>query len=458
MQYSITRRALALAALIILPQATLIFAMGAPGWVRWFSVAAGLVGVALAGLWSWGLARRIKSLTGFVNRLLDLTSTPPKLKAGNDELGELVHSLSDVAPQVGELVNQLSTELMRREAILASMTDAIVAVDARLNVTFCNQAFVRVVGSQANIEGVALIRIVRDPGLNQVVKRVVDSGETIRTRLQPFAPGGLAFDIYAAPLATSGWRGAIAILHDVTPLERLERAKRDFVANVSHEFRTPLATITGFAETLLDGGLEDGANRRRFVEIIQANGARLNHIAADLLTLSEIEDGRPGAGARPISIRQAIAGAMRAIEPAASLMHLNLRADAIPDLYVLGYGIRFEQALLNLIDNAVKFNKEGGEVAVSAGEGEGGQMEIRISDTGVGIPQEDLSRVFERFYRVDKARSRQVGGTGLGLSIVKHAIEQMNGTIILESRLGEGSTFRVLLPGCAAPAAGVLTV
>jgi two-component system phosphate regulon sensor histidine kinase PhoR len=458
MQYSISRRALALAAAIVLPQVFLVSAFGAQPWARWVSLAVALSGISIAGLWSWSLARRIKNLTGFVNRLLDLTSTLPKPRAGDDELGELVDSLSVIAPQVGELVNQLSTELMRREAILASMTDAVLAVDSRLNVTFCNDAFAHAVGSRSNIEGVPLIRVVRDPGLNQVVKHVVESGEMVRKRLEPLTPGGLTFDVYAAPLSSSTWRGAIATLRDVTPVERLERAKRDFVANVSHEFRTPLATITGYAETLLDGGLEDHANRRRFVEVIQANGVRLNNIAADLLTLSEIEDGRPDAGARPISIRQVIGNAIRAIEPAASLMRVNLSADPISDLYVLGYGIRFEQALLNLIDNAVKFNKEGGDVGVSVLESPGGQIEIRISDTGVGIPAEDLSRIFERFYRVDKARSRQVGGTGLGLSIVKHAIEQMNGAIAVESRLGQGTTFRIFLPGCAAPGGDLLTV
>jgi len=458
MQYSLSRRAIALAATIVLPQILLVYVSGAPPWVRWVSLAAALSGISMAGLWSWSLARRIKNLTGFVHRLLDLTTTLPKLKAGDDELGELVDSLSDIAPQVGELVNQLSTELMRREAILASMTDAVLAVDARLNITFCNDAFVDAVGGQSHIEGVPLIRVVRDRGLNEVVKHVADSGEIVRKRLEPFMPGGPTFDIYAAPLSSSPWRGVIAILHDVTPVERLERAKRDFVANVSHEFRTPLATITGYAETLLNGGLEDHANRRRFVEIIQANGVRLNNIAADLLSLSEIEDGRPGDGARPISVKQAISSAIRAIEPAASLMRVNLSADPISDLYVLGYGVRFEQALLNLIDNAVKFNKEGGDVAVSALESPAGQIEIRISDTGLGIPQEDLSRIFERFYRVDKARSRQVGGTGLGLSIVKHAIEQINGTVTVESRLGQGTTFHVFLPKCPVPGGDLLTV
>jgi two-component system phosphate regulon sensor histidine kinase PhoR len=220
---------------------------------------------------------------------------------------------------------------------------------------------------------------------------------------------------------------------------------------VSHEIRTPLATIRGYAETLLEGGLEDKHNRRQFVEIIQANGVRLNNIAADLLTLSELESGRPGAQPGPISLNDVLCGAIRAIEPAAHLMNVELRADPIPDLYLSGHGIRLEQALMNLLDNAVKFNKPKGEVHVQVHDRPGNRIEIRVSDNGVGIPAEDLSRIFERFYRVDKARSRQVGGTGLGLSIVKHAVEQMGGTVAVESELGKGSTFVVMLPQCPRP-------
>lgn len=250
----------------------------------------------------------------------------------------------------------------------------------------------------------------------------------------------------AAPLANSTSRGAIAILRDVTPQEHLERIKRDFIANVSHEFRTPLATIRGYAETLLDGGLEDHENRRKFVEIIQANGTRLNNIAADLLTLSELDAGQPGPEPGPIPVGDAVWSALHAVEPAARLRGLSLHAEPIPEVSILGYGIRFEQALLNLLDNAVKFNRENGEVRVEVHSRPGGLVEISVSDTGVGIPALDLSRIFERFYRVDKARSRQVGGTGLGLSIVKHAIEQMNGAIAVESALGKGSRFIITLP------------
>jgi two-component system phosphate regulon sensor histidine kinase PhoR len=182
------------------------------------------------------------------------------------------------------------------------------------------------------------------------------------------------------------------------------------------------------------------------VEIIQANGIRLNNIAADLLTLSDLEAGRPEPEPGPIAVKDAVLSALHAVEPAARLRGLTLHAGAIPDALILGYGIRFEQALLNLLDNAVKFNRENGEVSIEVSRHPEGRVEVSIRDTGVGIPALDLSRIFERFYRVDKARSRQVGGTGLGLSIVKHAIEQMNSTIAVDSTLGKGSRFIISLP------------
>lgn len=448
----LTRKALLIAVAVALVPVLLIHLSTANGAAR----VASLVWGALLILVSWLLARplagRINRLTGFVDRLLDMSVPRPQLPAGNDELGDLARALSRMAPQIEELVNRLRNELTRREAILASMTDGVLAVDARLNVTFCNRAFTEAVGVHGPAEGVPLIQIVRDPVLFQIVKQVVDSGVEQRKRLQLSTAGmQSSFDVHAAPLASTSSRGAIAILNDVTPTEKLERVKRDFIANVSHEIRTPLATIRGYAETLLEGGLEDKHNRRQFVEIIQANGVRLNNIAADLLTLSELESGRPGAQPGPISLNDVLCGAIRAIEPAAHLMNVELRADPIPDLYLSGHGIRLEQALMNLLDNAVKFNKPKGEVHVQVHDRPGNRIEIRVSDNGVGIPAEDLSRIFERFYRVDKARSRQVGGTGLGLSIVKHAVEQMGGTVAVESELGKGSTFVVMLPQCPRP-------
>jgi len=448
---SIARKALLIALAVAFPPVLVIHLSTTSSLARLASWAFAALLILVSWLLARSLAWRIHRLTDMADHLLDRSLPRLPLPAGDDELGDLARSLSRMAPRIEELVNRLTNELTRREAILAGMTDGVLAVDARLNVTFCNHAFIEAVGDHGPAEGVPLIRIVRDPVLFQIVKQVVDSGAAQRKRLQLSAPETRSFEVYAVPLASTSSRGAMAILHDVTPAEKLERVKRDFIANVSHEIRTPLATIRGYAETLLDGGLEDEHNRRKFVEIIQANGVRLNNIAADLLTLSELEGGRSDAQPRPISINDALSSAIRAIEPAANLMNVQLLAGPIPDLYLMGFGIRLEHALLNLLDNAVKFNKPQGKVHVDVRDRSGDRIEIRVSDTGLGIPAEDLSRIFERFYRVDKARSRQVGGTGLGLSIVKHAVEQMGGTVSVESELGKGSTFLVVLPQCARP-------
>jgi two-component system phosphate regulon sensor histidine kinase PhoR len=241
-------------------------------------------------------------------------------------------------------------------------------------------------------------------------------------------------------------RGAIAIFHDITDLERLEQVRKDFVANVSHELRTPLAGIIGYADTLLDGGLEDVENRKRFVEIIRANAVRLGSIAADLLVLSELESGTEPQEPEIISVSGVLEAVLLTVEAEARAREVRLVREEMQDVQVAGSRLRLEQALLNLLANAIKFNRPGGEVRVRVTVNPDGRVAIILADTGVGIPSEDLPRIFERFYRVDKARSRQVGGTGLGLSIVKHVVERMNGTIGVESQLGKGSTFTVLLP------------
>jgi two-component system phosphate regulon sensor histidine kinase PhoR len=241
-------------------------------------------------------------------------------------------------------------------------------------------------------------------------------------------------------------RGAIAILHDITDLERLEQVRKDFVANVSHELRTPLAGIIGYADTLLDGALEDKRYSTQFVEIIRTNAVRLADIAQDLLILSELESGSDPPEPEHSSVRGVVDGAIATVASEARARDVEVTREEVDDLYVDGSRLRLEQALLNLLANAIKFNRAGGEVRVRAALNPAGQVAITIADTGVGIPSEDVPRIFERFYRVDKARSRQVGGTGLGLSIVKHVVERMKGMVTVESQLGRGSSFTLLLP------------
>jgi two-component system phosphate regulon sensor histidine kinase PhoR len=276
---------------------------------------------------------------------------------------------------------------------------------------------------------------------------VLVTGETVKQRMQLVAADGRAFEVQCAPLAVASRRGAIAILHDITDLERLERVRKDFVANVSHELRTPLTAIRGYAETLIDGAIEDPDNNRKFLEKIRANAIRLNNIANDLLVLSELESTRPPAEPEVVSVRGAVEAALRTVESEAKVRGVTLKTGQLDEAEVTGHKIRLEQALVNLLHNAVKFNRDGGEACVEVLRGPS-EVRIQVSDTGIGIPSEDLPRIFERFYRVDKARSREVGGTGLGLSIVKHTVERMNGTVAAESQLGKGSLFTVVLPIC----------
>jgi two-component system phosphate regulon sensor histidine kinase PhoR len=400
----------------------------------------------LAFLFTRSFSRRVSQIRAYAERLLDPPVFEQPLPSGDDDLGLLARSLQRTAPRIRELVESLKLEGARREAILASMVEGVLAVDKDLRVTFCNDSFARTVGARLPvIPGMPLLELVRDPGLREIMTTVISTGERVEQRLTLPGAGARSFEVLAGPLGSPAARGALAILHDVTQLERLERVRRDFVANVSHELRTPLASIRGYAETLLDGALEDLENNRRFVEIILAQATRLSNIASDLLSLSELESTARAAPPQPVSIRAALESALRTVESAARVQGVRLVCEKLEDLKVVGYELRLEQVFVNLLDNAVKFNRPNGEVQVEM-RCNNGKVRILIGDTGIGIPSEDLPRIFERFYRADKARSRAMGGTGLGLSIVKHAVEQMGGTVQVHSRLGEGSEFTIELP------------
>ncbi len=393
-----------------------------------------------------------RSLTGRIRRLKLLAESFPGGKSADpepadrgDELSRLERSLAGVAVETQKLVDNLRYESARREAILSSMTEGVLAVDRDLRITFCNRSLLRAADFRGvRPEGRFVLEVVRDPDLRQMLADVLATGEPRKLRLKA-AGTARTFEAQAAPLDTPTGRGAIAILHDITDLERLEQVRKDFVANVSHEFRTPLSGIIGYADTLLDGALQDAANNRRFVEIIRANAVRLSNIAADLLILSELESGAD-AETDLISIRGVIDGALATVAAEARAREVNLIREEVENLFVHGARLRLEQAILNLLANAIKFNRSGGEVRIRAARDGEGRVTIRIADTGIGILSQDLPRIFERFYRVDKARSREVGGTGLGLSIVKHVIERMNGAIQVESQFGRGTVFTVSLP------------
>ncbi len=422
---------------------------GDAGW-RWrmTAVTAAVTLLALGGtfLFSRHLRRRIERLRGVAEGIANGPVENVQSEA-HDELGALAESLGRVAAQVNALVDRVRLEGARRDAILTGMVEGVLAVDKEMHVTFCNAAFATAFGGYGPVPaGLPVLRLVRDPDFLEMLRTVAASGESLKRRMHLTGADGRSFEVQAAPLAGASSSGAMAILHDITDLERLERVRKDFVANVSHELRTPLTAIRGYAETLLDGALDDPAHRRRFVEIIQLHAIRLNNIASDLLTLSELESGRPPLAPGKLSVLATLEAAMRTVESEAAMRQVHLGWGTVEDLQVMGNKIKLEQAFVNLLDNAVKFNRGSGEVWVEASRISPGKVAITIADSGIGIPSEDLPRIFERFYRVDKARSREVGGTGLGLSIVKHVIEQMAGIVSVESQLGKGSRFTVVLP------------
>ncbi len=411
------------------------------------SLGAALVVLVIAFVVSRLFTRRIDRLRAFAENLVESGGEGRLASDADDELGTLARSLDRAAAQHRELVERLSLESARREAILSSMVEGVLAVDHELRIIFCNQSFARAAGVSGPItERLPLLELVRDPELLDTLTQVLVSAQPAKRRLELSTVSGKVFEVQVAPLAAPSNRGAIAILHDVSDLERLERVRKDFVANVSHELRTPLTAIRGYAETLLDGAIEDHENNRRFLDVIRAHAIRLNNIASDLLTLSELESGRPMAEPERVSLNAALESALHTVEAEARVRDVTIHMGPMDEAFLMGDRMRLEQALINLLDNAIKFNRPGGDVFVIAGRTEDGKVRVTVSDTGVGIPSQDLSRIFERFYRADKARSREMGGTGLGLAIVKHIVERMHGSVEVESTLGKGSTFSLTFP------------
>ena len=326
------------------------------------------------------------------------------------------------------------------------MVDGVLAIGQDMRILFCNESFARGIGAErSDLNGMPLLAVLRDSTLFAVLEKVLATRQSATSRVQLAAAADRVFAVSAAPLVAEEGRGAVSVLHEVTEIERLDAIRRDFVANVSHELRTPLTAIIGYADTLLEGAMADGEASKKFLETIRAHAVRLNRISADLLTLSELD---AGVSALPstFSLAETLRIAVRTVALEAQTRNVSVNCGEIDEVEMRGYKLRLEQAVINLLDNGIKFNHPGGEVRIDALRMADGYVRITIADTGSGIPHHDLNRIFERFYRVDRARSREVGGTGLGLAIVKHALESMNGRIEVASELGKGSSFTLFIP------------
>jgi len=345
---------------------------------------------------------------------------------------------------VSEERNDALLEVQTLAAAIEGMDEGMWITDANGVVLRHNEALRTILGTDQELVGQRPLFLVRRTELHDAVLRACREGVTSKVEVSMDAPRNKTLEVHIAPLGAS-LPGSAAVFRDVTERKRLERVRQDFVANVSHELRTPIAAILGYAETLRSGALSDAKHAPQMVEIIHRQSERLGELVSDLLELSRLDAGERPLSSSAVSLGEVARQASEAMEPRAAGKHLSLHLRIPDDLTARADPKALEQVLLNLLDNAIKYTPEGGAVEL-IGERVGDLAELSVKDTGLGIEARHLPRLFERFYRVDRGRSREMGGTGLGLSIVRHLVHGMEGEVRVASQLGVGTTFTVVLP------------
>ncbi len=426
-------------------------------WIEshiWKIVLAALgIGLLLSVVLSWGterlVSRPIERMTEVARRQaagdLEVTASAP----AHVELSSLAAALNEMAAQSKDRLSRIREENAQLEAVLSGMAEGVMVTSAEGRILMVNPAFKRMMDVDAWCLNKRPIEVVRNHDLQSVVDAAIDSAPSLHEDTVfdlTLEWNQRIFQVHLTPVRIGEQlHGVVAVFHDMTELRRLEQVRKDFVANVSHELRTPLTSIKGFVETLLDGAMEDTAALRRFMTSIQHHADRLQALVEDLLQLSSIESGRyevEFTSCRLDRITERVAEIF-AKQIDGKQLALSLRFET--DRPARGDPELMERALSNLVDNAVKYTEHGGSITIGTEE-RGDEIVLSVDDTGPGIPSEALPRIFERFFRVDRARSRALGGTGLGLAIVRHTMELLNGRAWVESRLGEGATFYLSLP------------
>ena len=396
---------------------------------------------------SQSFSGRVERLEKFSLRVAEGDFRPIEADRTGDGLEALAVSLNATAARLDRTIRTLTEERNLSSAILGSMVEGVAVVNSSERLLFANTGFAEILGLDVPPQsGSALVEVVRQTELLEAVRAVVKGESRVETEI---VTGTLRQHFFAATVASvraADTLGAVIVLHDITELRKLERVRRDFVANVSHEFKTPLTAIQGFAETLLGGAIDDPQNRLRFLEIILEHSRRLARLTDDLLKLSKMDADKLELEIRRLSVAQFVESCIETTQRTAAEKDLRVSVNLLQPLPdIAADRRRLAEVLQNLLDNAMQYTPAGGQIMVGA-SANGAEVTITVSDTGIGIPQADQSRIFERFYRVDVARSREVGGTGLGLSISKHLVEAHGGRIWVESEVGQGSQFHFTVP------------
>ncbi|MCY9509602.1 cell wall metabolism sensor histidine kinase WalK [Paenibacillus larvae] len=403
-----------------------------------------------------GITRPIERITRVARQMANQQYAARVPEAGNDEVGELARTINRMAENLQIQMQHIRENEYRLQGVLENMVSGVMMVDQRGTITLVNRSAEDILGYSSHE---LLNKSYLDAGFQlEFTALLADAIEThtrVREELMLHFPQEQILEVHVSPIVQGDGqrKGVLVVLHDITAVRRLERIRSEFVANVSHELKTPVAAVKGFAETLMAGALEDKEMARSFLQIIYDESDRLNRLIGDILELSKIESKRIPLQFSPVDVESIVENSIQMMKAEAEKKHITLESCVENELYIEADEDRLRQILINLLSNGISYTPEGGRVSIGVefvpspdDNPDNERMRIRISDTGIGIPEKDLPRIFERFYRVDKARSRSSGGTGLGLSIVKHLTELHHGTISVESEAGKGTTFNIELP------------
>ncbi len=438
-----------------------------------------IIGLAFALIFAFILGSILSGRTiNQINRMIQVSRKFSRgdfshkiIRISKDEVGELAFTLNKMAQDIEDKIKETKAQNQKLAVIFDSMIEGVIVIDKTLNIISINPAVEKIFNvSRKNVEGKAFLEAIRNNDIYEIISNVLFEGKSLSAEIALVLPVHKTFEINATPIfdtsaslgvdpkrlllneAEGSQRsdnniviGCLVVIHDITEIKKLETIRKDFVANVSHELKTPLTSIKGFVETLLEGAIDDKENNRNFLKIIRNHTERLDSLVKDLLSLSQLESKEIILKKTNLNLNHLVEDVISGFKSQIKKKNIEIKNELANDIFLAADKDKIEQVLTNLIDNAIKFNKENGIIRIYC-EKTNNEIKIYIEDSGIGIPVKDISRIFERFYRVDKARSRELGGTGLGLSIAKHIVELHDGTIGAESVEDAGSKFWFTLP------------